>query len=129
MAGRAAQRAELDMLTDLRSAIESNTLPPRVSSTIARSAMGGSRYGRMERSARRAVKTGDLARAQNIAKSYQSRLVEAQKTVNAAKVAGAKLPSDIQTRAKLYSQRLKDINTYINKTYYKQQKQKAKAKQ
>ncbi|MHC4931294.1 MAG: hypothetical protein ACYTGV_03790 [Planctomycetota bacterium] len=126
MAGRAAQRAELDMLTDLRSAIESNTLPPRVSTTIARSAMGGSRYGRMERSARKAVRKGDLAKAQTIAKSYQSRLVEAQKTVNAAKVAGAKVPKDLQTRATLYKQRLDGINAYINKTYYKQQKQKAK---
>jgi len=115
LAGRAAQRADTSMLAGLRNAIQSNTLPPRISSVIARNAMSGRAYGVMEKQARKALKTGDVAAAQDLAKRYEARLAEASKTVQAARTTGAHVPGDVNTQGTLYKQRLAMLLAQIRK--------------
>jgi hypothetical protein len=125
LASRAAQRAELSLLSDLRQSIEMGVVPPKVASSIAHSAIGGRRYSNMERATRRALKTGDLDKARQIAGTYRERLAEANLTIAAAKNSGARLRNDIYTYARLRQQRLNAMKGQIAKAY----KKKIKAEQ
>jgi len=126
MAQRAAQRNDLEVISGLRHAIESNALDPRVSSSIARGVTSARPYSKMYKSARIAVKKGNLRHAQRIANDYQARLDEANLTIQAARTAGARLPPDIQTHAILYKQRLDKILEALRVAHRKLEAQRAK---
>lgn len=127
LVSRAAQRAELTLLSDLRRSIETGIVPPKIASSIAHSAIGGRRYSNMERSTRRAIKAGDLGKAREIAGAYRERLTEANLTIDAAKNAGARLRNDIHTYARLRQQRFNAMKAQIARAYQKQQKAAQKA--
>ncbi|MHC4550046.1 MAG: hypothetical protein ACYTEZ_14840 [Planctomycetota bacterium] len=120
LASRATQR-ELPLLAEMRHAVESNIVSPRIASTIAHSAVGGRAYMHLERAARRAVKQGDLNKARGIAHRYRQRLGEAQLTITAARNMGARLRNDINTHARLRQQRLDALRWQIGKAFKKQQ--------
>ncbi len=65
LARRAAQRAELPMLSDLRHGIEAGIFSKDVAATVAHSAVANRAYGRIERDAKRALKAGDVGRARS----------------------------------------------------------------
>jgi len=114
LASRAAQHGDTKMLTDLRTAIESNAVSPKVSAAVARSAMSGSIYGQMERSAWKALKAGDLKEATQAARNIEMRLNEARLTVNAALNTGAKVPAEINKRESIYRERLMRVKNRIH---------------
>jgi len=127
LVGRAAQRAELTLLSDLRQTIETGVVSPGVASSIAHSAIGGRRYTSMERSTRRAIREGDLGKARETVVAYRDRLNEANLTIAAAKNSGARLRNDIYTYARLRQQRLNAMKAQVAKAYQKQQKAAEKA--
>lgn len=127
LAGRAAQRGTA-MLSQLRRAIESNALEPKVSSTIAASAMGGRAYSSMVRSARGALRQGDLDGARSLARDFQNRLNEARLTVEAARNAGARVNSKVFTTAKLHQQTLYQLRAQIAREIKRREKAAAQAK-
>jgi hypothetical protein len=124
---RAAQRAELSLLSDLRQTIETGVVSPRIASSIAHSAIGGRRYSNMEKRARRAAKAGDFDKARQIAGAYRDRLNEANLTIDAARNAGARLRNDINTYARLRQQRFNAMKAQIAKAYQKKKKAEERA--
>ena len=116
------------MLQDLRSAIESNTLPERVTRSIASSAIGGRAYSVLRKQAWNAIKKGNLGQAQKLAKSYEARLAEAAKTIQAARATGAKLPRNIGPRTTLARQELNMVLARIGAAYRKRARAAAAAK-
>jgi len=127
LAGRAAQRQELGMLTELRTAIESNILSPRISASIAHSAMSGRRYYAYSRQARQALRHGDLDKARQVAEQFHQRLLEATRTVDAARNAGARLSPKLDTIAKLNSQTLDQVRAQIRRQIDKRRRQQERA--
>lgn len=127
LVSRAAQRAEIPLLSDLRKSIETGAVAPMIASSIAHAAIGGGRYNSMERKTRRAIKEGDLGKAREIVGSYRDRLNEANLTIEAAKNSGARLRNDIYTYARLRQQRLNALKAQVAKAYQKQQKDAEKA--
>ena len=121
LAGRAAQR-DLPLLQEMRQAIESNVVSPKVASTIAHSALGSRSFSRLEKKARRALKQGDVDQARTMASRYQQRVAETKRTITAARNSGAKLRNDTNTRLRLYEQRLNALRGQIVKTIKKQKK-------
>jgi hypothetical protein len=129
LVGRAAQRAELKLLSDLRQSIETGIVSPKIASSIAHSAIGGRRYSSMERSTRRAIKAGNLGKAREIAGAYRDRLAEANLPIDAAKFFNDTAPTEIYTYSRLRQQRLNAMKAQIAKAYHKQQKAAQKAAQ
>ncbi len=127
LVSRAAQRAEIGLLTDLRQGIETGVVSPKIASAIAHSAIGGRRYSNMERASRRAIKAGELDKARSIVGTYRERLNEANLTIEAAKSSGARLRNDIYTYARLRQQRLNAMKAQVAKAYEKQRKAAEKA--
>ncbi|MHC4974215.1 MAG: hypothetical protein ACYTG3_17990 [Planctomycetota bacterium] len=127
LVSRAAQRAELSLLSDLRQTIETGVVSPRIASSIAHSAIGGRRYSNMEKRARRAAKAGDFDKARQIAGAYRDRLNEANLTIDAARNAGARLRNDINTYARLRQQRFNAMKAQIAKAYQKKKKAEERA--
>jgi len=128
LASRAAQRKELSMLQDLRSAIESNTLSERVIRSVATSSIRGRAYSVLRKQAWSAIKKGNLGEAQKLAKSYEARLAEAAKTIKAARATGAKLPRNLATRATLMRQQLNEVLARIRAAHRKRERQAAAAR-
>jgi hypothetical protein len=120
LAKRAAQRAELPMLKDLKHGIEAGIFPPDVAATVAHSAVANRAYGRIERDARRALKEGDLAKARSLASDYYQWLNETEQTVEAARRTGAQLRKDLPTYVKLQQQRLDGLRRQIESAAKKQ---------
>lgn len=122
LVSRAAQRAEISLLSDLRQSIETGVVSPKIASAIAHSAIGGRRYSNMERASRRAIKAGDLDQARSLVGAYRERLNEANLTIDAAKNSGARLRNDIYTYARLRQQRLNAMKAQVAKAYEKRRK-------
>ena len=96
--------------------------------SIAASSVGGRAYHNLRRGAWNAVKQGDLGKAQQLARQYEARLAEANRTIKAARATGAKLPKDLNTRATLMRQQLNQVLARIGQEYRKRQKQAEQAK-
>ncbi|MHC4409086.1 MAG: hypothetical protein ACYS0F_08800 [Planctomycetota bacterium] len=117
LAGRAARRPEVAMLQELRSAIESNVLDPKVSRTIAANAISGRPFSRARSDARKALKAGDIRGAQEYAMDYQLRLAEAAKTLQSARLAGAKIPPKYGKQASIHRENLNNLLLEIRRTH------------
>jgi hypothetical protein len=127
LAGRAATRAELPMLTELQHGIEAGIYSKPVASAIAQSAVGNRAYRQIERQARHALKAGDLDKARALATDYHQWIATTQQTIDAAQRMGAPLKKELPTYMKLQQQRLDTIRNQIAKAL-KQQQQAAAAK-
>jgi len=127
LASRAARRPEIEMLQELRAAIESNTLEPRLARTIAQSSVSGKPYGQAYKRARRALKSNDARGAQAQAKVFQARLAEATKTIAAARAAGAKVPPKVSKQASIHRENLQNLLRQISRKNAQLQKQAAAA--
>jgi hypothetical protein len=121
LARRAAQRAELPMLAELRHGIEAGIYSKDVAATVAQSSVANRAYGRIEREAKQALKAGDLARARALASDYHEWLGATEQTVEAARRMGAPLRKDLPTYVKLQQQRLDSLRQQIAKALEKQQ--------
>jgi hypothetical protein len=126
IAGQAARRSEVSMLKELRHAIESNTVSPRVATSVAYSSMNGGPYRTFTHHARRAMRDGDLATAKDLATQYYARLEEAQRTVEAARNAGATLQPRLATTARGLQQGLDELRRQIARRQKQLEKQAAK---
>lgn len=115
LARRAAQRAELPMLVELKRGVEAGIYSKDVAATVAQSAVGNRAYGRLEREAKRALKSGDVARARELATDYHQWLTATQQTIEAAQRMGAKLRKDLPTYVTLQKQRLDSLRNQIAK--------------
>ncbi|HEX5138776.1 MAG TPA: hypothetical protein VFY93_17520 [Planctomycetota bacterium] len=120
LAGRAATRAELSMLTELQHGIEAGIYSKPVAATIAQSAVGNRAYRQIEREARRALKAGDLDKARALATDYHQWITATQQTVEAAQRMGAPLRRELPTYMKLQQQRLFTIRNQIAKALKQQ---------
>ena len=127
LASRAARRPEIEMLEQLRTAIESNTLEPRLARTIAQSSVSGRPYGMAFKNARRSLKANDVRGAQEQAKQFQARLAEANKTIAAARAAGAKVPPKVSKQASIHRENLQNLLRQISRKNQQLQKQAAAA--
>jgi len=121
LARRAAQRAELPMLQELKRGIEAGIFPKDVAATVAHSAVANRAYGRIEREAKKALKAGDVPRARALASDYNQWLNETEQTVEAARRMGAPLRNDLPAYLKLQQQRLDAFRQQIAQTLKKQQ--------
>ena len=126
LAGRAASRRETAMLSELRQAIERQTVPPRVASSIASSSVSGRPFSQIEKKARRAIKSGELEAARDLAAQYQRRLSEARSTIEAARAIGARVNKQVDTRARLQRDRLDNLRAQLRKAYRKREREQAK---
>jgi hypothetical protein len=126
LARRAAQRAELPMLVELKRGVEAGIYSKDVAATVAQTAVGNRAYGRLERDAKRALKAGDLDRARAVATDYHQWLSTTQQTIEAAERMGAKLRKDLPTYVKLQQQRLDSLRNQIAKAAKAQQAAKAR---
>ena len=115
LAGQAARRPGIEMLDQLRKAIETNTVSPRVAASVAYSAMSYRPYGAINKHVRIALKNGDVGAAKKLAADYHARLVAAQKTVTAARNAGAKLKPKLATTTKGLRQTLDELRAQISR--------------
>lgn len=115
VAGQAARRRELGMLSELRQAIESNVVSPKVATTVAHGSIWNREYGRLFKRARKAARSGDLAEARQLATQYHARLSEAQRTVQAARNSGAKINPIVDTTAKQRRQQLDQLRAEIRR--------------
>jgi len=106
LAARAAARAEVEVLEGLRYAVEGNSVTPGIAAQMARGAVNGAPFGRMEGRLRAAIKARDLDRADYAAREYHKRLEEAQNLIGAAQRIGAKIDPEIQKQASIYRDRL-----------------------
>jgi len=122
LAARASQRQELSMLTELRQGIESNAFTPKIAGAIANSALGGSSYRVMQYETRRAIKQGNLEEARGYAALYHERLVEVQRTIEAARNAGARVRPDVMAQLQLSQRRLDMLRAQISSALKKQTK-------
>ena len=113
LASRAARRPEVEMLRELRTAIETNTLEPRLARTIAQSSVNGRAYSKSYKNARKAIKKGDIAGARGQAKQFEARLSEAAKTIDAARNAGAKVPAKYNKQASIHRDNLNALYAQI----------------
>jgi len=123
LASRAARRPEIEMMEQLRSAIESNSLEPKLARTIAMNSVNGRPFGKSYRSARQALKAKDVRGAQEQAKVFQARLAEANKTIAAARAAGARVPAKANKLASIHRENLDNLLRQIRKTHEQLQKQ------
>ena len=82
----------------------------------------------MARSARGALRKGELDTARGLARDYQNRLNEARLTVEAAHNAGAKINSKVYTTAKLHEQTLYQLRAQIARAVKRQERQATKQK-
>lgn len=121
LARRAAQRAEIPMLTELRNGIQAGIFTKSVAATVAQSAVANRAYGRIEREARKALKSGDLGRARELAGDYYEWLSLTQQTVDAARAMGAPLRKDLGAYVNLQQQRLDTLRRQIAQALQKQQ--------
>jgi len=121
LARRAAQRAELPMLADLRHGIEAGIFSKDVAATVAHSAVANRAYGRIEREAKKALKAGDVTRARALASDYHQWLNETEQTVEAARRMGAPLRKDLPAYTNLQRQRLDTLRQQIAQTLKRQQ--------
>ncbi len=113
LASRAARRPEVEMLRELRSAIETNTLDPRLSRTIAQSSVSGRAYSKTYKNARKAIKQGDLGEARGQARQFEARLKEAALTLQSARNAGAKVPAKFNKQASIHRDNLNALYAQI----------------
>ncbi|MCK6458420.1 MAG: hypothetical protein L6Q95_00825 [Planctomycetes bacterium] len=120
LAQRAAQRAELPMLQELKRGVEAGIYSKSVAATVAQSAVANRAYGRIERDAKRALKSGDLDRARALASDYHQWLTTTQQTIEAAQRMGAPLRKDLPTYVKLQQQRLDSLRNQIAKALKQQ---------
>jgi len=121
LARRATQRGELPMLTELRQGVDAGIYSKGVAATIAQSAVGNRVYSRLERDARRAMKSGDLDRARSIATDYYQWMNETEQTVAGAQRMGAPLSKNLPAYMKLQQQRLDTLRNQIAQAVKKQQ--------
>jgi hypothetical protein len=121
LAQRAAQRAELPMLAELKRGVEAGIYSKSVAATVAQSAVANRAYGRIERDAKRALKSGDLDRARDLASDYHQWLTTTQQTIEAAQRMGASLRKDLPMYVKLQQQRLDSLRQQIAKALKQQQ--------
>jgi hypothetical protein len=121
LAKRAAQRAELPMLAELKHGIEAGIYSKDVAATVAHSAVANRAYGRIEREARKALKTGDLDRARSLASDYHQWLSTTEQTVEAARRMGAPLRKDLPAYTNLQRQRLDSLRQQIAQALKRQQ--------
>ena len=128
LASRAARRPEVEMLRELRTAIESNTLEPRLARTIAQSSVSGRAYSKSYKNARKAIKQGDIAGARGQARQFEARLSEAAKTIEAARNAGAKVPAKFNKQASIHRDNLNALYAQIARKAQQLKKQAEAAK-
>jgi len=126
LARRAAQRAELPMLAELKHGIEAGIYSKDVAATVAHSAVANRAYGRIEREAKKALKSGDLDRARSLASDYHQWLNTTEQTVEAARRMGAPLRKDLPAYTNLQRQRLDALRQQIAQALKRQQAQPVK---
>ncbi len=105
LASHAAGSMDLAALAEVRHAIETRAVPPKVAGQAARAALFSSAFGRLERDLRKALKAGDLAGAERLGRDYAFRVSEAERTVAAARAIGAELPADLDKQASILAER------------------------
>ena len=105
------------------SAIETNTLDPRIARTIAQSSVSGRPYSRTYKDARKALRQGDLGAARAQARRFERRLVEASKTIDAARAAGAKVPAKYNKQASIHRDNLNALYAQIARRAQQLEKQ------
>ncbi|MHC4953675.1 MAG: hypothetical protein ACYTGZ_07280 [Planctomycetota bacterium] len=127
LASQAARRPEVEMMRELRAAIESNMLEPRVSRTIAANSVSGRPYSKTYKTARKALRNGDIRGAQAQAKVFEARLAEATKTIQAARAAGAKVPPKYNKQASIHRENLNALLVQIRRKHEQLKKQAAAA--
>jgi len=128
IAQRAARRPEIEMMEQLRGAIESRSIDPKLARTIAANSVNGKPFGKTYKTARRALKSQDIRAAQEQAKVFQARLAEANKTIAAARAAGANVPAKVNKQASIHRENLDTLLRQIRKTHEQMQKQAAAQK-
>ena len=124
LAQRAARRPEVEMLAELRGAIESRSIDPKLARTIAQNSVSGRPFGKSYKTARKALKAKDIPAAQAQAKVFQARLTEANRTIDAARAAGAKVPAKVSKQASIHRENLDNLLRQIRRTHEQMQKQK-----
>jgi len=113
LATQAASTRGAEVLEEVRRAIETHALPTKAVAATARSAVNGPAFGRLERDAKRAMKSGDLALAERLADGFQRRLVEARAILAAARGRDVGLPAELDKQGSILEDRLERIRLQI----------------
>lgn len=106
LAARAAGRREIEVVRGLREMVEAGRVTPQAASQMARGAVNGSPFGRIEKSIRDSVRSKDLDAADRSVREYTLRLEETKRLITAAQGIGGKVDPEILKMAGIYGDRL-----------------------
>ena len=127
LVSRAAARPETPILIELRRAMDNGTMTPRVAATVARSSVNARPFRTIEKAMRRAIVSGDFAKAHALSGEYMIRLTEARKTIASARALGARVSPQADKQAGIHADRLRDRLLELARAKRKAEKKAAQA--